>query len=561
MLNKDYYYLLPENVGQSGSVRFVEIKDTFSAPEIRTSQLKSVSNLEVNFPIDKEKLAEEENLEWEDWASILDNSDKPYRFKYLLINNALEYLEKKGNPNQGVLEVAMELARRTPSNCQLYIGLDNPLGYAKIMQWRSWKNKLRQIFNSSSVGSIRKRLQKAGFKHISAYPIIVQNGVSEEIVFQPGYVSYENSYSLKERIKEILLGKRGIKLFASAYCLVASKVHLRTYLDGLIESVCEQITTEGIEPGELQVYQFISLLLPRKVILTLGDDSGKRLVVILSRWRLVAERRDREARNLQEMEKQRLNQLCKFPKYYGTGEWQGLRYHVIEAIEGITIDTYLPQVDKITEQALVYLGRLRNHTSFDVEVTEANYGEIAGWIFSEGREKHAKVEEIQKLADRIEQKIRQDLLGQTIGLSRMHGDFKIENILVERKTVKITGIIDWEHSRATGLPSLDLWYLFLYNRQLKSNEGIYEVIEKTCFNDPLNDQEIQEFEKLNTEMGYSKELGQVMKYLFILHHIMCRMTHDYSKPEIREKIEHVLSLVLQDMEERETGIEYRKEAV
>jgi len=560
MLNKDYYFLLPEYSGLSETVRFIEIRDADSVSEIRTGERKSAADLEVNFPIDKQKLADEENLVWDGWASILDYSNNPYSFRYLLINDVTAFLEKTRKKDPRVIDVAMEMAKRNPSNSQIYIGMENPLDYTKLRRPGAWVNKFRQLATSAGMRSVKKHLRRAGFRHIRTYPIIIQEGVSEEIIFQPKYVSCENSFSMKERVKEILLGAQGIKFFASAYCLVASKLHLRTNIEGLIESVCEQIPIDGLEADELQIYQFISLLLPRKIIVTLGDKSRKRFIVVLSRWRLVAARRDREAKNLQEMEKQGLDQLGKFPKYYGTGVWQGMRFHVIEAIEGITVDTYLPQIAGITTQALDYLARLRKKTGFEVTVDENNIGEIAGWIFVEGRDKHSEIQEIMKLADDIEKKITDSLLGRTIRLSRMHGDYKIENILVDRKTANITGIIDWEHSRAKGLPALDLWYLFLYNRQIESNEDMYDVIENTCFTGSLNDYELSEFEKLNSEMRYPDVVDRTMKSLFVLHHIMCRMTHDYSKPEIRKRIQQILEQVLHDLENN-SDIEKRKEAV
>lgn len=57
--------------------------------------------------------------------------------------------------------------------------------------------------------------------------------------------------------------------------------------------------------------------------------------------------------------------------------------------------------------------------------------------------------------------LREEWLGQELTVSSVHGDFWPGNVLVDVDSGRVSGIVDWENGRGTGLPDVDLvhWWL------------------------------------------------------------------------------------------------------
>jgi len=544
VLNKDYYFLLPENSTDPEPACLFRVSALESGLSLASGRTTVAGDLDVTFPIEKNRLAREENIEWQGTATAFADirCNQPYRY-WLLDDTAGPELTHRA------LNQLFPYLQQSAHEDVLCVNVHNPLVYSRVAQPMAWFRRLQQSLRGRSVRQYRRRLIKAGYTDCRVYPLIVQEGVCDEVVFRSRYVSTENTFGLKERLKERLLGQAGLGRLASAYCIVASKNTPRTNVEALVETACRQIPECESVKQKMTIHKFISLLLPRKVILTVGDPQQPKFVIVASRWRLVAERRDREAAVLQEMHDQGLGKAIRFPRFYGSGHWQGMRYHVQEAIEGITIDSDLPEIDRVTAEAVEVLTRLRRETRQSVVIDDHTYASVAGWIFNEGYTKLGEAKDLIALVRRIETGVRQLMNGKSIDLARMHGDYKIENVLVNRQTATIEGIIDWEHSRALGLPALDLWYLFTYNRYLRSHKGIYDIMLETCFADPLSDAENLALQRLDADLAYAPPVAFMMRCLFIVHHVFCRMTHDFDRPEIRASVTRVLTRVAAELEQ------------
>src|SRR5205085_2711913 len=68
------------------------------------------------------------------------------------------------------------------------------------------------------------------------------------------------------------------------------------------------------------------------------------------------------------------------------------------------------------------------------------------------------------------------LAGMELPVVWLHGDFKVENLVVDARTSRLSGVIDWEHSEPEGLPFLDLWYLLFYNRAIRGGVHFFPAV-------------------------------------------------------------------------------------
>ena len=58
--------------------------------------------------------------------------------------------------------------------------------------------------------------------------------------------------------------------------------------------------------------------------------------------------------------------------------------------------------------------------------------------------------------------LRMRALGRSVALVPVHGDFWLNNILVDPRSLALTGVVDWDHGQSVGLPLLDLIHLLTW---------------------------------------------------------------------------------------------------
>lgn len=510
-------------------------------------------DIDIDFPIVLKELQLEENIAWEEPGTST-SGEPDTRFPPGILINDINDIADVHNINANdvleriLSERGLDIKMDRISDTYVYIGIRNRLDYQLLFRPNAWISRIRETRKWISYRNARNILKRYGFTSSRVYPVLLREGGSEEIVFQSKYKSNENTLGLKEKLKEVLLGKLGLWLFSSAYCLVATREKIVSNIDQFLDYLNHRTLKPISVPDARNIYKFVSLLLPRKIILTIGDKKGPKYVVIGSRWKLVAERRDKESRILMEMEQEGLRDCVRFPKYLGSDVWQGVRYFVQEAIEGITIDVEQPGLGLVTEEAISIMKKIHHRTVKKIILSEVTYKEVVGWIFEIARGKHKNIEGLDSLTKTLEVYVKNILWGEELKIARMHGDFKIENVIINPDTRRIEGIIDWEHSRSSGLPSLDVWYLLIYNRHMCEGGNIYETMKTMCLENELSQMERETLRSHCLDMEYNEKTASAMKCIFILHHMVCRMTHDYEKAEIEILIRNILQSMVNYLE-------------
>ncbi|MCA9469034.1 MAG: phosphotransferase [Nitrospira sp.] len=139
--------------------------------------------------------------------------------------------------------------------------------------------------------------------------------------------------------------------------------------------------------------------------------------------------------------------------------------------------------DTITAQAFKYLVQLHGSTAQKVILDDMLFEELVGVPmknlcgYSQSADQEIFVEAGALLKER--------LLGKEAVLVRTHGDYKRTNLLVDRKG-KVVGVIDWDLSRESGFPFLDLLWYLSYEMCLEQSIPFHQAIVQMAFEEDLS---------------------------------------------------------------------------
>lgn len=169
------------------------------------------------------------------------------------------------------------------------------------------------------------------------------------------------------------------------------------------------------------------------------------------------------------------------PNFLYDGQFQGRPYSVEEQLPGINAMQALLDLDKrqiVQESALKALTHLHQNTSNIVVVDDKLLEDLvlnplqiiqkSILVYYHHRSRF--------LLDRLGQQLSEGLLGKSIMVSWVHGDYWPANILVTPDGSHVTGIVDWELSQPIGLPSLDLVNLLISTRRIEEGKELGEIL-------------------------------------------------------------------------------------
>ena len=83
-----------------------------------------------------------------------------------------------------------------------------------------------------------------------------------------------------------------------------------------------------------------------------------------------------------------------------------------------------------------------------------------------------------RVFDRLTTELHGSLMGRTLSVSWVHGDFTPGNILLTPDATAVTGILDWDQAAPQNLPQLDLALLFLSTRMLEQRCELGDVVRE-----------------------------------------------------------------------------------
>lgn len=152
---------------------------------------------------------------------------------------------------------------------------------------------------------------------------------------------------------------------------------------------------------------------------------------------------------------------------------------VEKKIPGVPAEKYLLDPlsrSHVLTNAAEVIGELHRRTSELVIVEDTL---VESWVGKPMRvvssllgDHHATQRRIEKVATEL----KGALQGRVVAVSRVHGDYSPQNILLREDGSEITGIVDWDLSASRQLPVLDVVHLLLSTRMLVERKELGDVL-------------------------------------------------------------------------------------
>lgn len=409
-----------------------------------------------------------------------------------------------------------------------YFGLKNRFGYDTIKKklFPKQEQSIEPIPCEVSIRRIARLIEQVGFQDLQTYPYLVERGRVSEIVPNTGYRSLKNSFAMSEKLKQIVLGKIGIKYLAPAYGLVCAKGNpYPSQVLGFARDLVDQKILDTLP--KIQPYFQRYLSLPGKVFITLDkiNNDNQNIIIIIPTMAPVLNWRRKEIVVVNEVRTLSPYLASKLPPLYCELSWRGEPYFAISEMPGITVDRRVPHLDRLTCHAVDFLIKFNQITARETVIDEDIYVNLVGGIIDQVMSNYPSLRDIMI---RIERLLRAALIDRPLLVVWFHGDYKLENLLIDKGTLEISGIIDWEQSRRHGLPWLDILYLLTYNRIMTEYRDFFDVYREVIEAENFTSSERRLIDAYNAALPVAPGLKPILVSLFFIHHIGCRAKYNMS---------------------------------
>lgn len=421
-----------------------------------------------------------------------------------------------------------EIYRIIKLNGFAYFGLKNRFGYDNIKKklFPKRERNVEPIPCEVSMRRIAHLIEQAGFQNLQTYPYLVERGRVSEVVPDTGYRSLRNSFAMSEKLKQIVLGKIGTKYLAPAYGLVCAKNNPHpSQILGFARNLVAQKILDTLP--KIQPYFQRYLSLPGKVFITLNkiNSDNQNIIIIIPTMTPVLNWRRKEIAIVNEVRTLSPYLASKLPPLYCELSWRGKPYFAISEMPGITVDRRVPHLDRLTCQAVDFLIKFNQITARKTVIDEDIYVNLVRDIIDQVMSNYPSIRDIMI---RIEHLLRATLIDKCLLVVWFHGDYKLENLLIDKGTLEISSIIDWEQSRRHGLPWLDLLYLLTYNRIMTEYRDFFNVYREVIEAENFTSSERRLIDAYNMALPVAPGLKPILVSLFFIHHIGCRAKYNMS---------------------------------
>jgi aminoglycoside phosphotransferase (APT) family kinase protein len=405
----------------------------------------------------------------------------------------------------------------------IYAALRNRYGYTRLQ--REW-SEIRQRGTGAyfSACAVRRLVDRG--RETTMYPLICsEDGRITEMVPPGGYISSKNPSLPKEYLRRWLLGQHGARRWSSGFALVAAgdrkaRSGLACALDTLEAHGCLKVSDE---PEEM--VKRYHVLNGGKAIVSVGETPGRygSHIVVLVRSPEFTARRRREGQLLRRLAALPTSIASRIPCFYYEEEAGAAHVFVLEEFPGITLDAPVAGFRSTMRDAAHFLMQLHSATRRTLLLTAELFRQIFGSSLEAARRRYPPLVSV---LDRLEAALRGRLESVALPVVWMHGDFKIENIVVDERSHRLLGVIDWELSEPEGLPLLDLWYLLLYKRRSPHGDdfltGALDILPPREF----AGEEAALCADYMRALGIPPSLVPALAGALIVHHAARRMEYD-----------------------------------
>ncbi len=376
--------------------------------------------------------------------------------------------------------------------------------------------------------ALRRGLVATGFGHARVRPLAIHGRHVHEVLIGG---TPAGGRGLRGVARRLVLGAGGRVLLAPAYAATGAR---RPAGPTRLEALLANLVQEGVLEADAVPARV--LVLPTKLVVSLDRPGGGR-VLLLPDDPAEVERRRREGELLAEL-------ACRVPEVaellpvrHLAGGSCGSGYVLLDRIDGECIDADVPELESLTDIAVDFLCAVHGATRRRCTIAAGSYARRFGALFRAAAARHPGAEEF--LA-RLDADVRELVIGRSLPLVFAHGDFKIENLVFDRCTRRLQGVIDWELAERDGLPLLDLLYLLLYNRTLRG-ESFAHAYRDVVLHEDWRPEEMRRIHRYLEAVPLRAPLVAALEAMLLVHALARRLRFDMRDDRERRQLLEMLA--------------------
>jgi len=295
-----------------------------------------------------------------------------------------------------------------------------------------------------------------------------------------------------------------------------------------LECALETLYTHGLLTTRVERGTLVKryhVLTGGKAIVSVGETParyGSHVVVLVHSPEFVARRRY-EGELLSRLAGLPADLASRIPRFCYEDEAGGAHVFVLQEFPGVTLDAPVAGLRVATGDAAHFITRLHLATRQATRLTPTRFEAVFGSALKTARSRYPALVGV---LGRLEAALQKSLIGAECPVVWMHGDFKIENVVVDERSFRLLGVIDWELSEPEGLPLLDLWYLLLYNRMIERGVDFLTVVGDMLPPQRLAGEDAARCADYMRELDIPDRLVPGLAGVLIVHHAARRMDMD-----------------------------------
>lgn len=423
----------------------------------------------------------------------------------------------------------------------VYAALRNRYGYTRLR--RGWSEFRPGGGGGAYFGPGAVRRLVSGGRATALYPLIsTEDGRVVEMVPRGGYVSAKNPSLANETLRRWLLGRYGAPRWSPGFAVVATgDPEARSGLDCALETLHARGLLKT-RAGSAALVKRYHVLTGGKAIVSVGESPGRygSHIVVLVRSPEFVIRRRHEGELLSRLADLPGDIASRIPRFGYEEEAGGAHVFVLQEFPGVTLDAPIAGLRVATRDAADFLLRLHQATRQATRLTPERFERLFGAAVKTVRSRYPALAGV---LERLQSVLRGSLSGAECPVVWMHGDFKIENVVVDERSGRLLGVIDWELSEPEGLPLLDLWYLLLYNRVIERGVDFLTAVGEMLPPQQLVGEEIARCTEYMRALDVPSRLVPALAAALILHHAGRRMDMDPNDELEMDKLRLLLERV------------------
>jgi len=389
----------------------------------------------------------------------------------------------------------------------------------------SFITNLYGFISKKRMGIIKSDFCKNEIDLIDSHPAVVYDGVVYESQLSRFYTSNKNSFLIKEKIKKYLYDFGLCSYISDSYIYMFGKESAKelTLMNQIVNEIKdhEEITWRGKNLITTKAFYKTGKLL---LSLTTRNKKPEYVVVFClnEKSRL---QRENEYAVLKELNDTEILPGV-LPRIFGPYSMNNIPYYVIEELEGLTVDEDNENLGFMTEssyQSLLALSDQTLRSDFGVN-KDVFHNKILGYKLDIQR----RMPIINARYDEFFNLLLKKLNFVSFPMVCMHGDYKLENLILNVETNKVVGIIDWELGDLQGFPLIDLFYLIIYDMHIKDEGDTFHLYSKLLSNNVSNEAKLF-IADYNDKYAISDESYIFLRAIYFVHHFSKRDKFDVSE--------------------------------